>query len=222
MTKVVLVRHARSTANADGVLAGRMPGVVLDDVGRRQARALGEMLAGVVVAAAYTSPIQRCRETAALAGFPEAAVLDGMSECDYGVWTGAKLAALQGEALWTDIQAAPSTVSFPGGESMLEMFDRTTAAVAGVAAAHGQAATVLIFSHGDPIKAVLAHAFGMGLDDFQRVHVGPAGVSVVEYGGERPMVLGVNLGADIGSLLATTVAPVVGGGDVAPPPPVRD
>lgn len=221
MTKVVLIRHARSTANADGVLAGRMPGVCLDEVGRGQARALGELLSESRIAAAYTSPIQRCRETAALAGFPDAIVLDGVSECDYGVWTGAKLAALKDEMLWADIQATPSTVSFPGGESMVEMFVRTTGAVAELAQRHADTDTVVVFSHGDPIKAILAHAFGMQLDDFQRVHVGPAGVSVVEYLAHRPTVLCVNVGGSLAGLLATHPAPVLGGGDVDSPPADR-
>lgn len=215
MTKVVLIRHARSTANAEGVLAGRMPGVRLDDVGRRQALELKALLAGAPVAAAYTSPIERCRETAALAGFPGAAVIEGLSECDYGVWTGASLAALREERLWADIQSAPSAVAFPGGESMTQMFERTTAAVAEVAARHSEDQAVVVFSHGDPIKAVLAHAFGMDFDHFQRLHVGPAGLSVVEYHGDRPMVLCVNVGADLASMLAATATPTVGGGDVA-------
>ena len=144
-----------------------------------------------------------------------------MSECDYGVWTGAKLAALKDELLWADIQATPSAVSFPGGESMTEMFARTTGAVAELAERHPDTDTVVVFSHGDPIKAILAHAFGMQLDDFQRVHVGPAGVSVVEYLGQRPTVLCVNLGGSLAALLATHAAPVVGGGDVDPPPARR-
>lgn len=216
MTKVVLIRHARSTANAEGVLAGRMPGIKLDDVGRRQARDLGELLAGAAIAAAYTSPIERCRETALLAGYPDAAVLEGLSECDYGVWTGASLASLREESLWAEIQATPSSVAFPGGESMVEMFERTVAAVTTLATGHADGETVVVFSHGDPIKAILAHAFGMALDDFQRLHVGPAGLSVVEYSGGRPTVLCVNVGGDLTALLGASPPPAVGGGDVAP------
>ena len=216
MTKVVLIRHGRSTANADGVLAGRMAGVGLDDVGRAQAAALRDLLRGIRVAAAYTSPVQRCRETAALAGFPDAGLLEDLTECDYGDWTGSSLATLAGDGLWSTIQASPSSVRFPGGESMLEMFERCTSGVAGVATRHGADDVVVGFSHGDPIKAVLAHACGMPFDDFQRLHVAPAGVSVVEYGTERPLVLCINAGGDLAALLAAHTAPSVGGGDVAP------
>ncbi|HJE50422.1 MAG TPA: MSMEG_4193 family putative phosphomutase [Tessaracoccus flavescens] len=217
MTKVVLIRHGRSTANADGVLAGRAPGVALDETGREQARTLRSLLAGVDVAAAYTSPIQRCRETAELAGFPDATVLDEVSECHYGEWTGAKLADLVSTQLWTDVQERPSQVSFPGGESMRDMFDRTAAALTSIAERHGAGDTVVIFSHGDPIKAMLAHALGLDRDDFQRLHVNPASVSVVDFSRAAPMVLCMNGGGDVAALLKSSTGPVIGGGDVATP-----
>lgn len=221
MTKVVLIRHGRSTANADGVLAGRADGVALDAVGRGQATRIGEALAGARVVAAYTSPIQRCRETARLAGFPDARAVDALTECDYGRWTGEKLDSLKSEQVWADIQAHPSAVSFPGGESMVSMFARVTEAVLGLAAAHADDEAIVVFSHGDPIKAVLAHAFGMAFDDFQRVHVSPAGVSVVDYRDPWPRVLCVNVGGDLAAHLADSSAATVGGGDVAAPPPGR-
>ncbi|MBB1510793.1 MSMEG_4193 family putative phosphomutase [Tessaracoccus sp. MC1756] len=215
MTKVVLIRHGRSTANAAGVLAGRAPGVALDDIGRGQAVALGELLRNVTIAAAYSSPVERCIETATLAGFPHPELLDGVSECDYGEWTGAKLDDLSSQEVWADVQARPSVVAFPGGESMLAMFHRTTAAIADVAGRHGADEVVAVFSHGDPIKAILAHAFGMHLDQFQRLHVHPAGLSVIDYSGERPLVVCVNTGGDLASLLGGNPAPTIGGGDVA-------
>lgn len=217
MTKVVLIRHGRSTANAAGVLAGRAEGVQLDDVGRQQARDIGALLDGVSIAAAYTSPLERCVETAALAGFPDAEHVDAVLECDYGEWTGAKLDDLTSQEVWADVQARPSVVAFPGGESMQEMFHRTTGAIAELVARHGKDDVILVFSHGDPIKAILAHAFVMDLDDFQRLHVHPTGISVIDYQGERPLVLTVNVGGSLAALLGsdTRAKPTIGGGDVA-------
>ena len=100
---------------------------------------------------------------------------------------------------------------------MQEMFARTSGAVRELAGRHADAETIVVFSHGDPIKAILADAFGMRLDDFQRLHVSPAGVSIVEYHGERPLVVCVNVVGDLASLLGSTIAPMVGGGDVANP-----
>ena len=215
MTKVVLIRHGRSTANAEGVLAGRAPGVSLDETGRCQAADVGAKLMGVPIAAAYTSPMERCVETAALAGFPDAEQVDGISECDYGEWTGSQLRDLSSQEVWADVQARPSVVAFPGGESMQEMFQRTTDAVAALVKRHGRGDVIALFSHGDPIKAILAHAFNMNLDDFQRLHVHPAGMSVIDYEGERPMVLCVNVGGDLKAMLKTNPSePSIGGGDV--------
>jgi probable phosphomutase (TIGR03848 family) len=201
MPTVILVRHGRSTANATGVLAGRLPGVHLDDAGRKQAAAVGERLAGVRLSAAVTSPLERCRETCreitTRQGEPMRAGTDKqLSECDYGEWQGRPLKELAKEKLWKTVQAQPSAATFPGGESMRAMQDRAVAAVrrhdARVAAEHGDDAVWLAVSHGDVIKSILADALGTHLDLFQRIHVDPASVSVVRYTESRPFVIGTN------------------------------
>ena len=201
MPTVILVRHGRSTANTAGVLAGRVPGVHLDDTGVKQAVAVGERLAGVRLAAAVTSPLERCRETCKEITGRQAASLRAssekqLSECDYGDWQGRPLKELAKEKLWKTVQAQPSAATFPGGESMRAMQDRAVAAVrrhdARIAAEHGDDAVWLAVSHGDVIKSVLADALGTHLDLFQRIHVDPASVSVVRYTDSRPFVLGTN------------------------------
>ncbi len=64
MATVILVRHGRTSANASGTLAGRLPGVRLDDVGAEQAARTAARLAVVPLAAIVTSPLERCRDTA--------------------------------------------------------------------------------------------------------------------------------------------------------------
>lgn len=201
MPTVILVRHGRSTANASGVLAGRLPGVHLDDTGVQQAAAVGERLAGVRLAAALTSPLERCRETCREITSRQASPLRAsterqLSECDYGDWQGRPLKDLAKEKLWKVVQAQPSAATFPAGESMRTMQDRAVAAVrrhdARIAAEHGEDAVWLAVSHGDVIKSILADALGTHLDLFQRIHVDPASVSVVRYTEARPFVLGTN------------------------------
>ncbi len=201
MATVILVRHGRSTANATGVLAGRTPGVHLDDTGVAQASAVGERLSGVRIAAAVSSPLERCRETAreVLRHQPQAmrATTDKqLTECDYGDWQGQALKDLAKEKLWKVVQSQPSAATFPGGESMRAMQDRAVAAIrrhdARIAAEHGDDAVWLAVSHGDLIKSILADALGTHLDLFQRIHVDPASVSVVRYTEARPYVLGTN------------------------------
>jgi broad specificity phosphatase PhoE len=87
-------------------------------------------------------------------------------------------------------------VTFPDGESMLQMQGRAVDAVrrrdAEVAAEHGDQAVWLAVSHGDVIKSVLADALGMHLDLFQRLQVDPASISVIRYTDARPYVLASN------------------------------
>lgn len=201
MATVILVRHGRSTANASGVLAGRLAGVHLDDTGVKQAAAVGERLAGVRLAAAVTSPLERCRETCREIIRPQPGPLRAssekqLSECDYGEWQGRPLRELAKEKLWRIVQSQPSAATFPGGESLRAMQDRAVAAIrrhdARVSAEHGDDAVWLAVSHGDLIKSILADALGTHLDLFQRIHVDPASVSIVRYSELRPFVLGTN------------------------------
>lgn len=208
MATVILVRHGRTGANASGVLAGRSPGVHLDDAGREQAAATATRLTEVPLAAVVSSPMTRCRETAApiASGRGLRVRTDrALIECDYGSWTGRPLKELAREPLWKTVQAQPAAAVFPDGESLLAMAARAVHAVrrrdALLAAEHGAEAVWVAVSHGDVIKAVLADALGTPFDLFQRVHVDPGSISVVRYTDARPYVLGVNTHAgDLGWL----------------------
>lgn len=211
MAIMLLLRHGRTKSNADGVLAGWTPGIGLDDTGRAQAERVATRLAGVPVIGALVSPLQRCQETAALAlsgvaQAPDIVTEDGIGECRYGAWTGRPLKELAKEPLWKDVQSAPSTVQFPTGddfpgERMADMQHRAVAAIrafdAAIESAHGPGAIWLAVSHGDVIKAVLADAAGTALDNFQRIVVDPASVSIVRYTSNQPFLLRTNdTGAD--------------------------
>jgi probable phosphomutase (TIGR03848 family) len=215
MATVLLLRHGRTTTNADGTLAGRRP-VELDEVGRAQVRALRDRLAAsaLPLATVVCSPLLRCRQTIELAlpGGP-ATVDDRLTECGYGDWTGQPLSQLAKHALWRVVQDHPSAVTFPGagGEAMADMAARAVAAVrswdADVARRHGPDAVWLACSHGDVIKAVVADALGMHLDLFQRVTVAPASITAIRYTPLRPFLLRLNdTGGDLGGL-APTPAP---------------
>ena len=210
MPTVLLVRHGRTSANTAGILAGRSPGVELDEVGRRQAIDLGERMVGVPLAVVVTSPLRRCRQTAQalVAGRTEPVPTStdtGLIECGYGEWTGRTLKELSKDKLWTTVQQQPSAVRFPGGEAMTEMAARAVGAIRSwddeLAGEHGADAVWVAVSHGDVIKAILADALGTHLDTFQRILVNPASVSVVRYTTARPYVVTMNSsGADLPSL----------------------
>ena len=206
MSTVLLVRHGRTTANNAGVLAGWTEGVSLDDAGRAQVAALGERLRPLPLTAVVTSPLQRCRETATalLDGRDTAChVDDRVGEVRYGDWSGKELKRLVKDPLWKVVQQHPSAMTFPGegGESMRDMQARAVEAVRDWNARLGEDAVYVVVSHGDVIKAVLADALGTHLDQFQRIVVDPASVSVVSYTPVRPFVLRVNdLGGDFAAL----------------------
>ncbi len=228
MATLLLVRHGRTTANASGLLAGRTPGVLLDDTGVEQAARAGARIAAVPIARLVTSPQERCKQTARAvadgqrgAGHPvtRAATEKALAECDYGEWQGQSIKKLLKEPLWRTVQQQPSAVTFPGGESMVAMQHRAVAAVrridAAVTAEHGDDAVWVAVSHGDIIKSLLADALGMHLDLFQRINVDPASVSVIRYSPDRPYVLASNTHDGDLSWLRTppaTKGAVVGGG----------
>ena len=201
MATLLLVRHGRTAANAQGILAGRAPGILLDDLGTEQAERTAERLAAVPLAAVVSSPLERTRETARRIlehqeHAPELLIDDELTECGYGEWQGRKVGELARDELWARVLRSPASVVFPGGESMAGMQARALAAVRRhdetIAAQHGENAVWAAVSHGDVIKSVLADALGMHLDLFQRIVVAPASVSIVRYGGDHPDVLAVN------------------------------
>lgn len=203
MTTVVLLRHGRSTANVAGVLAGRTPGVSLDDKGREQAAAVAARLGAIELDALISSPMQRCQQTVApLAAASGVTVRlePRLAEVDYGDWTGRALKDLGEEELWRTVQAHPSAAVFPGGEGLAAVGVRAVAAIRDLIAEFGPDAVVLVCSHGDVIKAILADALGLHLDGFQRIVVNPASLSVIRYTPHRPFVERVNDSGELGSL----------------------
>jgi probable phosphomutase (TIGR03848 family) len=207
VTTVILLRHGRTTANTAGVLAGWTPGVQLDDAGQAQVQAVAQRLAGVPLAAVVSSPLERCRQTAGAVVADRDLELqtdDRLGEARYGDWTGRPIKELAKEPLWKVVQQHPSAAVFPGpeGEGLAQTQARAVAAVREWNAKLGPEAVWLACSHGDVIKAVLADAFGMHLDAFQRIVVDPASISVVTYTDTRPFVARVNdTGGDVAALI---------------------
>jgi probable phosphomutase (TIGR03848 family) len=208
VTTVLLVRHGRTSANGAGVLAGWTEGVSLDDTGRAQVGALAGRLASVPLAAVVTSPLQRCVETTdlLLAERDEVArhVEERVGEVRYGDWSGQELKRLAKDPLWKVVQSHPSAMTFPGdgGEALRDVQTRAVEAVREWNARVGDDAVYAVVSHGDVIKAVLADALGMHLDQFQRIVVDPASVSIVTYTPLRPFVIRANDGGGDLSFLA--------------------
>ena len=193
-TTVLLVRHGQ-TPTTGKVLPGRAPGLHLADEGRGQAEIAAERIAALGnVAAVYSSPLERAKETAA----PISKALGlrtrtdkGLLECDFGEWTGAELKKLMKLPEWSTVQRAPSTFRFPGGESFTEMQTRMVSALDRLRAAH-LGDSIVCVSHADTIKAAVAHALGTHIDLFQRIVISPASISALTWHAGGPIALAVN------------------------------
>lgn len=203
-TVVLLVRHG-VTPTTGRVLPGRRPGLHLSDEGRRQAESAARRIAKLrQVAAIYSSPLERARETAAAiarARRMPVRIERGLLECDFGTWTGRKLDELRKRPEWDVVQRHPSAFRFPGGESFTEMQARITTTLARLVAQH-QGRVIVAVSHADPIKTAVAHALGVPLDLFQRVVIGTASITAVAFGRTNASVLTVNsIDGDLAAVL---------------------
>ncbi|SDJ23035.1 probable phosphoglycerate mutase [Frankineae bacterium MT45] len=211
MSTVLLVRHGL-TAMTGPVLAGHTPGLYLDERGKKQAEAVAARIGVLPLAAIVTSPLERCVETAdAIAAAQQAAgrtverhVDERIVECRYGDWTGQQIKDLTKDPMWKIVQGQPSAARFPNGESLPEVSARAVEAIREWDAKLGPDALWVACSHGDVIKAVLADALGLHLDQFQRIVVDPCSVSLVRYTEARPYVLRAN---DIGADLSPFIPP---------------
>lgn len=171
---------------------------------------MGERLSGLALAAVIASPLDRTQQTAdaicELQPTTTARHTDKrIGECQYGDWTGKKISELTKDPMWQVVQAHPSAAVFPGanGESMATMQHRAVRAIREWNERLGENAIYAVVSHGDVIKAILADALGMHLDQFQRIQVDPCSISVIRYTATRPFVLRTNdSGADLSNLRA--------------------
>lgn len=202
---VILVRHGRSTANSEGLLAGRMSGVELDEYGRTQANELPQRLASVIdeLTAVAHSPLLRCSQTVAplvgtlmgRADHVPVRAIEELNEVEYGHWTGRQISDLTREPLWQTVLRTPAAVTFPAGESMAAMSVRAVGAIRQLDSNFGGqdgSRLWLACTHADIIKAVLADALGSHLDTFHRIVIDTASISVVRYTDDRAYVHTMN------------------------------
>lgn len=169
MTTILLARHGESDWNRERRWQGHTDRP-LTELGRSQAAALAERLAGVELAAIYASDLARAVETARPAaeghGLPVVA-LRGLREVDVGSWSGLTPEEVETQhpadiRRWLD-----GGKGWDGGESYEEMAARVLSTVREIVAEHPEG-RVLVVSHGGPLRAIHAHALGMELHAHRR------------------------------------------------------
>ena len=198
--RLVLIRHAYSEANAAGILSGRLPNVHLSEKGVAQSENLAVRLGNFPLSSLRISPMERCFETISpwinsvvLPNYPKfQPQLDpNLTEVDYGTWSGKKLAMLSKNKLWKIVQESPSRMYFPDGEGIAQMQARAMTSVHEAVSAKGKGSAVIV-SHGDVIKSIVASALGLHLDEFQRIVIDPASVSIIDFSTTKPRTLLLN------------------------------
>lgn len=193
-TIVLLVRHGENNWTDSQKLAGRTPGVHLNEYGQQQAEALGKRLAGTKLSAVYASPLERTVETAqAIAKHQKLEIQKrpGLLEVDYGDWTGEAIKKLSKTKSWPIIQFYPSGASFPNGETMYGMQARFIQEINHLVAKHN-GETIAVVGHADLIKAAVAHYLGVHLDLFQRIAISTGSITTISFTGMGPRILAVN------------------------------
>jgi probable phosphoglycerate mutase len=176
------------------VLAGRTPGIGLTERGRSEIAAVAERLAGQNIAAIYSSPLQRTRESAEIVaarlGLP-IEFHDDLIELDFGDWTGSTFDQIRADPRWEAWRTQRSLASIPGGESMRQVQRRIVEALLGIGERHKQASVVAV-SHGDVIRAALVFALGMPLDFYGRIEVAQGSLSTIRIDPDGVRVLAMN------------------------------
>lgn len=200
MTLLLLIRHGENDFVKTGKMAGRIPGVHLNERGQKQAQALGEALRDVQIKAIYSSPLDRAMETSAPIAETHKLTIQqepDLMDTDIGKWQGKswKLLALKKE--WKIVQNAPSRFRFPEGESFPECQLRIVNVLERLIKKHNKPQDIVaVVFHADPIKLAVAHFLGMPLDHFQRlgcdtgsltaIHAGEAGAHLVKMNHRPP------------------------------------
>jgi probable phosphoglycerate mutase len=179
----LLIRHGETDYNKRMHLPGRLPNVHLTQKGQQQAQSLADYLAIAPIKAIYSSPLERTMETAE--PLAKALRLDiiptpGLLETDCGEWQGQSVKKLRHLKIWQSVQHHPSLFHFPGGESISECQYRMVQVLESLRLQHAPQDLVACFSHADPIKQVVAFYLGLPLDNFQRLYIDLASITVLQ------------------------------------------
>lgn len=180
-TNFLFIRHGAHDYLGRAI-AGRRAGVHLNELGCQQAEHLAEKVSLLPIDAIYSGPLERVRETAEPLcrrfNLP-LQIADEFTEVEVGDWTDRPFIELANEPLWSQFNAFRSSTAAPNGELMLEVQAR---ALRKLAELRGQHRFVVIVTHGDVVRALMAHFLGMHLDLFFRIEIDPASLSLLEFG----------------------------------------
>ena len=221
MGTIILIRHARSVANVENVLAGQTPGVRLDAHGVEQSKNLAEILGSAPVTKVIVSPLERCLATISpwIDRYGHGVEIESdprIIEPDYGTWSGRKLDELSLEPLWRDVQQNPESVTFPHGERFIDVWHRVQnfyrSLEHNIASAADNSVNILVVSHGDIIKFLIANVLKMEFKNFQSLIVEPSSISIAQITKDGARLMEYNRShQSISELISKNLVATLGG-----------
>lgn len=197
-TRVYLIRHGSTSANLEVPyrLQGRGSDRPLDPAGRDQSRRAAGALAGLGLAAVYSSPLLRALETARIVAGPhglEPVPVEALTEAEIGRWEGLTWAEARDRDpdLHDAFHASPGTVPYPDGESFLDVQRRAVPALGALAAAH-PGGSIAAVAHNVVNRAVLAGLLGLPIDLARSLRQFNGGINILEFDGDAGRVVSMN------------------------------
>lgn len=193
MAYFYFVRHGFNDYLGKG-LAGRLPGVHLNEQGWQEAEKVALALADKGIERIISSPLERARETAAPLAERlglEIEISEGILEIGFGEWTGKSMAELDKSDHWKLFNAYRSGTRIPGGENMIEVQTRVVATLDKLRMEPVKC--FALFSHGDPIRLALAYYLGVPLDLFTRIEISPGSYSLLRLEDWGAQILCMNV-----------------------------
>lgn len=195
MPTILLIRHGENDFVKKGRLAGRLPGVHLNEKGRQQAENLAKTLAKAPIKAVYSSPLERTMETAdpiAKSLGLEVIPREGLLEIDFGTWQDKTLKSLRRRKLWRIVQSRPTMMRFPEGETFAEAQGRIVREIEALCNLHTPKDIIICVSHSDLIKLAVAYYLGLSLDLFQRLIIAPGTITTLHIGDGGAVLFNLN------------------------------
>jgi probable phosphoglycerate mutase len=214
MPIIYLLRHAQSVANTKGILAGQDDSVELSKTGFSQAKSLTSYLSAVKFSKVYSSPLTRCIQT--ITPFMEKnskidfQVDNRVIEMNYGAWSGHKLATLNKNSKWKQVQNNPAGFTFPQGESFKSMRKRVDLALDDLKSMSGP---ILVVTHGDIIKMAITSSLGLPINRFQSFVVEPASLTIINLEKSGATILQSNFKVSQ-SVISRFASNQIGGGNI--------
>jgi len=214
MPIVYLLRHAQSSANVSGTLAGQDNSVELSKYGFNQAENLVNTIAMIKPTKIFSSPLLRCIQTIDpyIQSRRKVKILtdSDLIEMDYGQWSGRKLSALQREKSWKKVQKNPAHFTFPKGESFKNLNARVRKFQEKL---YGEKGPILVVSHGDVIKMFLASVAGLDLNSFQKFVIEPGSVSAISIEKNSSKIISTN-NLNFSPIKQLSIKDSLGGGNI--------